>query len=71
MVDYAPYSRLGPVKIFIRNAAVAIDQVYYKIQDTDVLHAKYLYILANDVAGEIVEVEDNVTEFKPGQRVLT
>ncbi|KAL1598962.1 hypothetical protein SLS60_008107 [Paraconiothyrium brasiliense] len=49
-------------EVLIRNHAVAINPVDYKIQDTG--------ILGEDIAGEVVEVGSAVTSFRKGDRVV-
>lgn len=70
--------RIGPIdtiapgkgEVLIRNKAVAINPVDWKIQDTGYFIDSWPAILGQDLAGEIVEVGEGVTRFKTGQRVL-
>ncbi|KAJ4360551.1 uncharacterized protein N0V89_001116 [Didymosphaeria variabile] len=57
-------------EVLIRNHAVAINPVDYKIQDTGVLVCEWPYILGEDIAGEVVEVGSAVTSFQKGDRVV-
>jgi len=71
-VDAAEYPKAGPGEIVIKNAYVAINPVDWKVQEYDPPAFKLQYpdILGRDVAGEVVEVGDNVTHFHVGQRVI-
>jgi len=70
--------RVGPIdtkspgkgEILIRNKAVAINPVDWKVQDTGLFVQSWPMILGEDLAGEVVEVGEGITRFKPGQRVL-
>ncbi|EEQ85047.1 oxidoreductase [Blastomyces dermatitidis ER-3] len=57
-------------EIVIKNAAVAMNQLDWKMQDTPWAMFKYPLILGVDVAGEVVEVGSDVTRFSIGDRVL-
>ena len=69
-VDSAPYPINEPGRVIIKNAAVAINPADWKMQDVGVFVKSWPTILGNDVAGEVVEVGDDVTHIKKGQRVL-
>lgn len=70
--------RVGPIdtqapgkgEVLIRNKAVAINPVDWKIQDTGFYIDLWPIILGEDLAGEVAEVGEGVTRFKTGQRVL-
>lgn len=62
---------LQPDDLIIRNRAVAINPVDWKIQSYGVLPIPYPAILGVDAAGEIIHVGPALTEkFKTGQRVI-
>jgi len=63
---------LSPAKgeVLIRNKAIAINPVDWKIQDIGFFISSWPAVLGEDLAGEIVEVGSDVTRFKTGQRVL-
>ncbi|CAG7951286.1 unnamed protein product [Penicillium salamii] len=69
-VNDAPKPIPGPGEIVIKNAAVAINPVDWKIQT----HGRYLntypFILGEDVAGVVEAVGSGVTRFIKGQRVI-
>jgi NADPH:quinone reductase-like Zn-dependent oxidoreductase len=69
-VDTASYPTLEPGRVIIKNAAVAINPADWKMQDFGVFVKSWPTIFGCDVAGEIVEVGDDVTNIKKGQRVL-
>jgi NADPH:quinone reductase-like Zn-dependent oxidoreductase len=69
-VDAAPYPTVEPGQVIIKNAAVAINPVDWKMQETGVFVKSWPVIIGCDVAGEVVEVGDGVTNTKKGQRVL-
>ncbi|EEU36097.1 uncharacterized protein NECHADRAFT_53054 [Fusarium vanettenii 77-13-4] len=58
-------------QILIRNRAIAINPIDYKVQTSDVHRGQITYptILGEDVAGEVVAVGSGVTKFKIGDRV--
>ena len=69
-VKAASMGKPGDNEILVRNHAVAINPIDPLLQYQAFFPMKYPVILGEDVAGEVVEVGPNVTDFKPGQRVL-
>jgi len=69
-VDSAPMPEPGPNDVVVKNHAVAINPVDWKIQDSGYFVTKYPNVLGTDVAGEIVQVGSEVKDFKKGDRVL-
>lgn len=57
-------------QVRVKNAAVAINPIDWKLQDLALYPIQYPGILGQDVAGEVVEVGPGVTRFKVGDRVL-
>ncbi|RHZ45585.1 zinc-binding alcohol dehydrogenase family protein [Aspergillus thermomutatus] len=57
-------------EILVRNHALAINPIDGMIQTKAFFPLNYPTILGQDVAGEVISVGDNVTRFKPGDRVL-
>ncbi|PGG97208.1 hypothetical protein AJ79_09291 [Helicocarpus griseus UAMH5409] len=58
-------------EIVIRNAAVAINQIDWKIQDNpEEFELEYPFILGCDVAGVVQSVGSAVTRFSKGDRVI-
>lgn len=56
--------------VVIRVKATAINPVDWKIQDYGIFIQKWPTILGEDIAGEVMEVGDEVKRFKKGDRVL-
>ncbi|WPG99085.1 hypothetical protein R9X50_00189300 [Acrodontium crateriforme] len=56
--------------IIIRNHAVAINPVDWKIQAYPSFIGTFPFILGEDVAGEVFQLGKNVTKFKQGDRVI-
>jgi NADPH:quinone reductase-like Zn-dependent oxidoreductase len=70
-VDKADSWKPGPGQVLIKNAALAINPIDWKIQDYGFGVQHFPNILGEDVAGTVVEVGDGVTRFKPGDRVIS
>ena len=70
LLIHTPYISPGANEIVIKNAAVAINQVDWKIQKYGIFIQNYPHILGSDVAGEVAEVGKDVTNFKKGDRVI-
>ncbi|EMC93484.1 hypothetical protein BAUCODRAFT_125342 [Baudoinia panamericana UAMH 10762] len=68
-VAEADMPKAGPDHIVVRNHAVAVNPVDWKIQDSGYFVKTWPLILGVDVAGEVHEVGSNVTRFKKGDRV--
>ncbi|KAF2449534.1 GroES-like protein [Karstenula rhodostoma CBS 690.94] len=68
-IQDAPLPHPEAHEVLIRNHAVAINPVDYKIQDTGALVSKWPYVLGEDIAGEVVEVGSGVTSLQKGDRV--
>lgn len=60
----------GKDEVLIRNKALAINPVDWKIQDSGYFIKDWPAVLGEDLAGTVEAVGDGVTSFKPGQRVL-
>ncbi|KAF2112553.1 oxidoreductase-like protein [Lophiotrema nucula] len=69
-VKEAPMPKAGANEVVIKNHAVAINPVDWKIQEWGIFLKEYPNILGTDVAGEIHEVGEGVTQFKKGDRVI-
>lgn len=70
VVDSALFPKAGSGEVVIKNAAVAVNPVDWKIQDTGYFIKDYPNIMGTDVAGTIESVGDDVTRFKKGDRVI-
>jgi NADPH:quinone reductase-like Zn-dependent oxidoreductase len=72
-VATAPFpSHCGADEIIIKNRAVAVNPVDWKIQTSGGFGLKYPAILGEDVAGEVIEVGEDVDRkfLKRGDRVI-
>ncbi|RYP00174.1 hypothetical protein DL764_006605 [Monosporascus ibericus] len=69
-VKEAPMPTPGPGEIVIKNAAVSINPVDWKIQAHGRYLSRYPFILGEDAAGVVEEVDAGVTRFKKGDRVI-
>ena len=61
----------GADEVVIKNHAIAINPVDWKIQDSGMFLKSFPNVLGCDVAGEIYEVGSNVKNFKKGDRVAS
>ncbi|KAH7325715.1 putative quinone oxidoreductase [Stachybotrys elegans] len=59
-----------PNEIIVKNKAVAINPLDWHMQDWGVFIQQWPTIFGCDVAGEVHQVGANVTQFKPGDRVV-
>lgn len=57
-------------QILVRNHAIAVNPIDWKLQSFAIYPLEYPVILGEDVAGEVVAVGPNVTRFKIGDRVI-
>ena len=65
----APTPKAVSGRVVIKNHAVAVNPVDWKIQDSGFFIQKWPTVLGEDFAGEVVEVGEGVTRFKKGDRV--
>ncbi|KAF2819338.1 GroES-like protein [Ophiobolus disseminans] len=69
-VKEAPMPKAGKGEVVIKNHAIAVNPVDWKVQDYGIILQKYPNVLGTDVAGEVYEVGEDVTHLKKGDRVL-
>ncbi|TVY59517.1 Zinc-binding alcohol dehydrogenase domain-containing protein cipB [Lachnellula cervina] len=69
-VKTAAYTSPGDHEILVKNGAVAVNPVDWKLQDNALFPLDYPTILGEDVAGTVVEVGSAVSRFQKGDRVL-
>ncbi|KAH3957094.1 hypothetical protein HBI56_234080 [Parastagonospora nodorum] len=69
-VKEAPMPTAAKGQVVIKNKAIAVNPVDWKIQDYGIFLQKYPNVLGTDVAGEVHEVGEGVTHVKKGDRVL-
>ena len=68
-----PTPRPGPGEVLVRAAATSVNPIDWKIRRGDlknVMPLQFPWIPGRDVAGEVVEVGDNVSAMQAGQRVI-
>jgi NADPH:quinone reductase-like Zn-dependent oxidoreductase len=69
-VDSAEMPQIGPDEILVKNSAIAINPIDWKVRDYGWLIKKWPAVLGCDAAGTVVAVGSNVQRFKDGDRVL-
>lgn len=71
VVDVAPYTPPVANELVIRTKAMALNPADVLVQQLGVLLTQYPAILGCDVAGEVVEVDDSLTDtYQVGDRVI-
>jgi NADPH:quinone reductase-like Zn-dependent oxidoreductase len=70
VVATAPFPDLASDELILKNHAVAVNPVDWKIQASGGFGLSYPAILGEDVAGEVLEVGKGVKAFKKGDRVI-
>ncbi|KAH6714258.1 quinone reductase [Leptodontidium sp. MPI-SDFR-AT-0119] len=69
-VKEAPYPSVEANTVIVRNYAVAINPIDWKLQTYAFLPLNYPTILGSDAAGVVVQVGSGVTNVVEGQRVI-
>ncbi|KAL5321972.1 hypothetical protein ACEPPN_009937 [Leptodophora sp. 'Broadleaf-Isolate-01'] len=69
-IGNAAFPKPGPGQVVIKNAAVAINPVEWRIQKLGRYLNSFPFILGEDAAGTVEEVGPGVTRFQKGQRVI-
>ena len=69
-VGPADMPQIGPDEILIKNAALAINPIDWKVRDYGWLIQKWPAVLGCDAAGTVVAVGTNVHRFKQGDRII-
>ncbi|SMQ55135.1 unnamed protein product [Zymoseptoria tritici ST99CH_3D7] len=70
VVSNSPYTKPPKGHVVIKVYDVAVNPIDWILQDSDLFKLQYPTILGSDVAGEIVEVADDVKDFRIGTRVI-
>ncbi|CAK41438.1 uncharacterized protein An12g10910 [Aspergillus niger] len=70
IIGEAPLYKPGKGEILIRNHAVAVNPVDWKIQESGLYLNTFSFILGRDAAGMVVDIGEGVTQFHRGQRVI-
>ncbi|KAL7752931.1 hypothetical protein RI367_001381 [Sorochytrium milnesiophthora] len=69
-VSAAPVPTAGAGEIVVKNAAVALNPIDIKMQDTGLFVKQWPAVFGCDVAGTVHEVGADVQRFKKGDRVI-
>ncbi|KAL1997656.1 hypothetical protein VTN02DRAFT_1177 [Thermoascus thermophilus] len=70
-VDAAPFPQPGKNQLVVKNHAVAVNPVDWRVQDSGTFIHRYPAILGEDVAGEVVALgEHSDRRFARGDRVV-
>ena len=69
-VDSAEVPKPKETEVIIKNHAIAINPVDWKVQDSGMFIQNWPIVLGCDVAGEIVEVGSSVKRLQKGDRVM-
>ena len=69
-IKSAEYTAPGANEIVVKNAALGINPIDWKMQDLARFPLNYPAVLGADLAGEVVEVGSAITRFKAGDRVV-
>ncbi|KAK4937523.1 hypothetical protein LTR10_021894 [Elasticomyces elasticus] len=69
-VGEAPMPQAEPGRIVIRNRFTAVNPADWKVQDNGFFIRGYPIVVGEDVAGDVVDVGEGVTNVKRGDRVI-
>ncbi|KAE9374049.1 zinc-binding oxidoreductase CipB [Stipitochalara longipes BDJ] len=70
-VSQTPFPSCGPDELIIKNHAVAINPVDWKIQSSSSFNLSYPFILGEDVAGVVLSIGSSLSgKFHIGDRVM-
>lgn len=70
VVRDAPMPKAAAGRVLIKNNALAVNPVDWKVQDSGAFIQNWPMVLGEDIAGQVVEVGDGVTHVKKGDRVI-
>ena len=70
VVSNAPYTSPSKGEVTIQVIDIAINPIDWILQDQDLFKSSYPAVFGLDVAGDIVEVGEGVSELHVGQRVI-
>ena len=68
-VDTIPVPKPGPGEVLVKIQAVALNPADWKVQKHGILANKFPAVLGLDIAGDVEELGEGVTDFKIGDRV--
>lgn len=69
-VDTIPVPKVAPGDILVKVKAAALNPVEWKIQKYGVFIDTYPAVLGTDIAGDVEELGEGVTDFEKGDRVV-
>ena len=69
VVDVTSVPKPGPGEILIKVQAAALNPVDWKVQKYSWFFETYPATLGTDIAGDVEELGEGVTDFKRGDRV--
>ncbi|KAF2277069.1 zinc-binding oxidoreductase CipB [Westerdykella ornata] len=69
-IEEAPIPQPGPGEVVVKNHAVAVNPVEWKVQNWGIFLKQYPNVLGADVAGEVHAVGEGVRHVKKGDRVM-
>lgn len=69
MVDSVPVPKPGKDEVLLKIHSSALNPVDWKLSKYDFLGEQYPAIRGSDIAGEVVELGEGVTEIAIGDRV--
>jgi NADPH:quinone reductase-like Zn-dependent oxidoreductase len=68
-VGTAPVAKPGSGEILVKVKAAALNPVDWKVQKYGIVVEKFPAILGFDIAGDVEEIGEGVTELRKGDRV--
>ena len=68
-INTIPVPKPGPGQILVKIKAAALNPVDWKVQKYGVFVDTYPAILGTDIAGDVEELGEGVTDLKKGDRV--
>lgn len=69
VVDTKPVPKPGPGEILVKVQAAGLNPVDWKIQKYGILIETFPTVLGTDIAGDVEELGEGVTDFQKGDRV--
>ena len=68
-VDTIPVPKPGPGDILVKVQAAALNPVDWKIQKYGIMFETFPAVVGSDIAGDVEELGEGVTDFQKGDRV--
>ncbi|KAF8150175.1 chaperonin 10-like protein [Crassisporium funariophilum] len=70
VLENLPIPKPGPGEVLVKVKAASLNPVDWKIQKYGIFVENYPAVIGTDIAGDIEELGEGVTEFKKGDRVF-